>query len=197
MNLPLQRSLLLAALASAVTCSGFAQTAAPTTTTPPGGVATNATTAPKPLGTPDRKFIKDAGEQILAVRRLTEITRHQGPGSEEVKKLNAQILADYDKIWGELGTVAGARKVDLPNAEASSNDKQTVAKIRKTDEKNFDKTLLKALEKETKKTAQVFEQADKSVQDPDLKTVLSNWTPKVKSYAEEVTTAEAAASKRK
>src|SRR5690349_1247102 len=109
MNLPLKRSILLVAMAGAVTCTGFGQTA-PTGASTAATGSTTATTAPKPLSSSDRKFIKDAGEQILAVRRLTEITRHQGPGGEELKKLNAKILADYDKIWGDLGKVAGDRK---------------------------------------------------------------------------------------
>lgn len=168
---------------------------------PGAGSSTSSTgtagAAAKPLSSADRKFIKDAGEQVLAVTHLVELTRHNGPGSEAVKKMNEKIKTDFDKIWGELGTAAQARKVDLPKTEVAGNEKSMLDKLRKTESDKFDKAFLKALDKEMKKTAQVFEAADKSVQEPELKTVVSNWTPKLKGYAEEVGTAENEASKRK
>lgn len=150
----------------------------------------------KPLPSADRKFIKDSGEQVLTIIRLVETTKHKGPGSEELKKLNAGINSDMDKIWGEVGTFAQSRNVDLPKSEPSSSDKAQLAKIRKTEEDKFDKTLLKSLEKEAKKAVQIFEAADKTVQEAELKQIVAKWTPTLKKHAEEVATAEAEAKKK-
>jgi hypothetical protein len=162
-----------------------------------GTSASSTTAAPKPLGSADRKFIKDSGEQVLAITRLVDLTKHKVPGSEDLKKMNAKIASDMDKIWGEVGAIAQARKVDLPKTEASASDKAQVDKIRKTADDKFDKTLLKALEKETKKVVQIFEAGDKSVQEQELKTVVANWTPMLKKHAEDAAAAELEAAKKK
>lgn len=189
----ISRSLLIAIAAlGLLTVSSIAQL-------PGSSSGASSSSATKSLSSNDRKFVKDAGEQLLAVTHLVELTRHtkDAPGSEELQKLNAKINADVSKIWGELGTVAQSRKVDLPKTDVTGNEKALLAKLRKTEGDKFDKTFLKALDKETKKMAQVFEAGEKSVQDPELKTVITNWGPKIKGYAEEVTAAEDAASKKK
>jgi hypothetical protein len=179
----------------AIACGlAFSSLQAPAQT---GTSASSTAAAPKPLGSADRKFIKDSAEQVLAITRLVDLTKHQGPGSEDLKKMNAKIASDMDKIWGEVGAIAQARKVDLPKTEASASDKAQVDKIRKTADDKFDKTLLKALEKETKKVVQIFEAGDKSVQEQELKTVVANWTPMLKKHAEDVAAAEAEAAKKK
>ena len=189
----LQRSLLIVLGVSALlTVPGLAQLSGTGTSG-----ASSSATAVKPLGSSDRKFIKDAGEQVLAVTHLVEMTRHGELGSPELKKLNAAIKTDFDKVWGELGSVAQARKVDLPKTEVTGNEKTLLAKLRKMDVAKFDKAFLKALDKEMKKTSQVFEAAEKTVQEPELKTVAATWSPKVKEYAAQVATSEEEASKRK
>lgn len=189
----ISRSLLIAIAATGLLAApGFAQL-------PGASTGSSSSSTAKPLSSSERKFVKDAGEQLLAVTHLVELTRHakDAPGSEELHKLNAKINADCGKIWGELGTVAQSRKADLPKTDVSGNEKALLAKLRKTEGDKFDKAFLKALDKETKKMAQVFEAGEKSVQDPELKTVITNWTPKIKGYAEEVAAAEDAASKKK
>ena len=151
----------------------------------------------KPISSIDRKFIKDSGEQVLSIIRLVEMTKYKGPGSEGLKSMNAKINSDMDKIWGDVGTFAQAHKTDLPKTEPSANDKAQLAKIRKTDESKFDQALLKVLDKETKKVVQIFETGEKSVQDPELKSIIAKWTPTLKKHAEDVAAAEAEAKKKK
>ena len=86
---------------------------------------------------------------------------------------------------------------ELPKLDVPASAKSQLDKLRKTEAEKFDKALLKALDKEAKKSAQVFEAADKTVQDPELKTIITSWLPRLKNYAAEVAAAETEASKRK
>lgn len=181
------RSLLVLALAATVSLpAAYAQTA-----------ATSAQPAAKPLSSAEKKFIKDAGEQMITEIHLVEITGNASTGSEELKKANAAMNKELGEAWGALATIAQNNKVDYPKTDKTPAEKSAIEKLTKQDPDKFDKGFLKAISKETKKTAQIFKTAEKSVQNPELKTYIATWGPKIAAHHEQVEAAEDAAKKAK
>ncbi len=179
----------LAALPADASAQGASGTAGASTTSGSG--------AAKPLAQGDKKFVKDAAEAHLDVLNLTGITRGTGPGSEETKKESAKLGEDLNKVWGELGTIAGAHKVEMPGTEVKGADKSALEKLKKAKADEFEKDFYKSLAKQTKKTVRVYEMAAKSVQDPELKALVEKTLPTVKAQNDEVEKMEEAAAKKK
>lgn len=184
MTIPV-RSLLTVALAAAFALP-IAQAQTPAAVAPA-----------KPLAQNEKKFVKDAAEQMIAEIHLVEITRHAGPGSEALKKSNEKMNKELGEAWGELATIAQTHKIDYPKTDVSPGEKTAIEKLKKLEGDKFDKGFLKALSKETKKTAQVFTTAGKSVQNPELKTYVEKWAPTVAAHHAEVEKAEDDAKKAK
>jgi predicted outer membrane protein len=165
---------------------------------PTAHAQTPAADAPaKPLAQNEKKFVKDAAEQMIAEIHLVEITRHAGPGSEALKKSNEKINKELGDAWGELAKVADANKLEYPKTDVTPSEKTNIAKLKKLEGDKFDKGFLKALSKETKRTAQIFATAGKGVQNPELKAYIEKWAPTITSHNEEVEQAEDAAKKAK
>ena len=182
------RSLLALAFAAAFSLPpAVAQTAPGTTAQAPA----------KPLTSAEKKFIKDAAEQMVVEIHLVEITKHGETGSAELKKTNTAMNKDLGEAWAALATIAQNNKVEYPKTDTTASEKSTIEKLRKQEADKFDKAFLKALGKETKKTAQIFKSAEKSVQNPELKTYITTWAPKFASHHEQVEAAEDAAKKAK
>lgn len=188
------RSLLTLAVAAAFAIPvAHAQTAAGTS-----GLGSSAAEAPaKPLSQGEKKFIKDAAEQMITEIHLVEITRHAGPGSESLKKSNEEINKQLGEAWGLLATIAQNHKFDVPKTDVTASEKTAIAKLKKLEGDKFDKAFLKALGKETKQTAQLFTAAQKSVQNPELKSFVETWAPTIASQHEAVEKAEEDAKKAK
>ena len=181
------RSLLVLAIAATVSLPpAYAQTGATTVQAPA-----------KPLTSAEKKFIKDAAEQMVAEIHLVEITKHGETGSAELKKSNAEMNKDLGEAWGALATIAQNNKVDFPKTDTTAAEKSTLEKLRKQETDKFDKAFLKVISKETKKTAQIFKTAEKSVQNPELKAYITTWGPKIAAHHEQVEAAEDAAKKAK
>ena len=119
MTIPV-RSLLTLAIAATVALPLHAQTAA--------GTSPAAAEAPaKPLSQSEKKFIKDAAEQMITEIHLVELTKHGETGSEALKKSNAAMNKDLGEAWGALATIAQNNKVDFPKTDVSASENVTVA----------------------------------------------------------------------
>ncbi len=183
------RSFLTLALAAAIALpTAYAQTAPATSAA--GGKA-------KQLAQNEKKFVKDAADQMIAEIHLVEITKHGGAGSEGIKKTNEKMNKELGEAWGALATIAETHKVEFPKTDVSGSEKTNLEKLKKLEVDKFDKAFLKSLSKETKKTAQIFAGAEKTVQDPDLKAYLATWAPAIAAHHAEVEKAEDEAKKAK
>jgi predicted outer membrane protein len=185
----------IAALVTLATSPAFGQA---TGTAAAGSSASGTAKAPTTLSSSEKKFVKDAGEALLPILHLTEISRRpEQPGSEDLKKFIGKLGTELNSAWGELGTIAQAKGAELPKTDVTGSEKTTLDKLRKTDADKFDKAFLKVFTKETKKAAQTYETAEKNLRDVELKSFAQKWAPALAKANEEADKMEAEAGKKK
>lgn len=166
---------------------------------PAQGLSTSTAAAEKPkqLSSTDKRAVKEAGEAILAVRRLAQITEGQGPGVTETKDANAKIVKTMDEAWSGLGVIAQNHKGELPKTEDKPADKTLKDRLLRLDADKFEKGFYKAFSKETKDAVADLTDAEKSAQLPELKTFVQGVLGNVKTIHDEALKAEAAANEKK
>lgn len=179
-------------------CSAFAQAptapATTTATTPPVAAATPAA-KPKPLGSQDKSFMKNATESMYYLIHISERTKRNAM-NEDVKKLGSKITGDLNKVWGEIGTIATASGETLPT-ELKGSDKAYAARLSKVEAEKFDKMFAEQVAKEAKKLARYLESGSKSAQHPELKAIGEKYSAMVKAYETEAESLEKALNARR
>jgi putative membrane protein len=175
----------------ATSALGFAQ-ATPATPSSFGtastGSGTSAAAKPKPLAAADKSFVKSSAESLYYLTNLAEKTKRNA-NSDAVKTLGGKLLADFNKAWGDIGTVATNNGEVMPS-ELKGSDKSNAAKLGKADGEKFDKEFLELTGKELKKLSRSLETGVKMTQHADLKAAATTWAPAMKSYSEQVEQAE-------
>lgn len=135
-----------------------------------------ATPAPKPLSPTDKNFIKNAGNSLSYLTQLVAEGKHPAAGDEKMVKFRSKLTGELKKSWDGLNTVA-AQRGETITGELSATDKTTVEKLGKMKEDKFLKEWLGEMAKEAKKLDKTFESASRTVQDPELKLYVANYTP--------------------
>jgi hypothetical protein len=189
--LPL-RSLATTAACALLTASALAQVPAPGTPAPPAvpgstPPAPAATPAPKPLNASEKNFIKSSGKSMhyliqVATAGKTRVT------DEKLTRFRDKTISDLNKAWSGLSKFATSRGETLA-AELSGADKTDVERLAKLKDDKFVKQWIEDMAKEAKKLDKDFESAGRTMQDPDMKTFVGNYTPIVRTI---FTAAEAA-----
>ncbi len=153
----------------------------------PGSAA--ATPAKKPvLSSADRQLLKGAAEPQLLLIHLSEIYNSQWlfpqtgrglppPGSPAVQKFAESAKKPLHDAWGEMGTIAVAKRAPMPAIAQSAAEERDLAELRKQNGDKFDKAFLKAFQKEAKRTNTAFTAGANSAQDPELKALFTKYQP--------------------
>jgi len=190
----LRLTVLLAFCALATPASVFAQAApaAPGATPPAAGVGAAPTgkssaEKPKPLGSTEKKFVKDATSSMYVVLESVGKAKDSA-NTEATKKLGEKLKADLDKVWGDVAGFATANGETLPS-ELKGADKSAIERLNKADKEKWDKLFLNFAGKEMKKIARVFE-GGKNLQNAELKVIAEKWKPTVSGYDAEITAVE-------
>lgn len=171
---PLLSPGILTALAALLlpSASMFAQ--APAATPAPAA----ATPAPKPLSVGEKNFIKNASGSIYYLSQLAAAAK-TAVTDEKLARFRDTTSRDMKKAYDGLNTFAKAHGETI-TSELTGGDKTSVERLAKLKADRFAKQWLEDLQKEAKKLEKDFEAAARSVQDPDLKTYVANYSPLVR-----------------
>lgn len=187
-------TVLLASIALATPSALLAQAAAPasSTTTPAAGTGTAPATKPgsdkpKPLGSTEKKFVKDSTDTMYLVLESVGKVKDSA-GAEATKKLGEKLKTDLDKIWADVAGFATANGETLPS-ELKGADKSAIERLNKADKEKWDKQFLNLAGREMKKLARNFD-AGKNLQNAELKGIAEKWKPTVSGYDAEITAVE-------
>jgi Domain of unknown function (DUF4142) len=140
-----------------------------------------------PLTPADKKFIKDASENLYLQMAIVDIAlrrnRPVGASVDAAKKLGDQLQPDLKKAWEELSTFAQSKNEKMRD-ELTGADKRDVEQLRSVDIEKFNKQVVALLGKEMKKLAEILE--SKSIQHPVLKKIAESHAPTFKKHANEM-----------
>lgn len=151
----------------------------------------------KSLPESDKHFIREAGDGMLALQRLAEITGSGSAATPAIDALSTKLNDEAVSQWGELSSIAEAHNIEMPKVEPSSADKREMEKLKKVDPKKFGKEYMKVLNKELKKLDLAYDSAAKSAQDPELKAFITKWASAVKADVAEAKIVETDTAKAK
>jgi putative membrane protein len=163
-------------VAAALIATGFAAGAvAQTTSTPPAGAGTRATTEKPSLDRADRKFIEEASRDGLAEVELGKLAAQKAQ-APEVKQFAQRMVEDHGKANRELAGVAQAKGV-APAADVDGKHKRMMERMAKLDGAKFDREYMNEMTDEHKKDVKAFREAARDAKDPDLKRFAVNTLP--------------------
>ena len=158
------------------------------------GATATVTAKAKPLGTADKKFLKDSLDGMFYVMELIGKTK-TGAKVEVTKTESGALKADLDKVWAEVAGYASNNNEKVP-AELTGGDKGKAERLGKAGDK-FDKEYFKIVNREVEKLQKTFESYAKSGQVPELKTMAGNWEPTLKGHVAKLDAAEKEVAKTK
>jgi predicted outer membrane protein len=178
----------------ATTALGFAQATPATPTT--GTTTTGSTSAkPKPFGSTDKTFVKNAGESLYFLINISDKAK-RGGGSDASKTLGTKIVTELNKMYGDIGGLATSAGEQMPN-ELKGSDKTNSGKLGKEkDASKFDAEYFDLAGKELKKLNRYLETGAKMVQNAELKAAAEKWAPAMKGFEDEVEKAAKEAKKK-
>ena len=142
---------------------------------------------PKPLGSTEKKFVKDSTDTMYLVLESVGKVKDSA-NSEATKKLGEKLKADLDKVWADVAGFATANGETLPS-ELKGADKSAIERLKKAEKEKWDKQFLNLAGREMKKLARVFDAA-KSLQNAELKGIAEKWKPAVAGYDAEINAVE-------
>jgi hypothetical protein len=171
--LPLSvRQLAATATLALFVSSGLAQNAAPGAPAAPAAAA-------KPLSPTEKNFIRNTGKSLNYLVALAEAGKNPAVKEDKHVKFRDKTITDLKKVSEGLKKTATERG-ETVEAELAATDKSGIERIGKMKDDRFLKQWLEELAKETKKLERDFQSAERSLQDPDMKTFVSNYTPMVR-----------------
>jgi hypothetical protein len=164
-------SVAVGALCSA---SAFAQLPAATTAAPAGAAAAPA----KPLAMNDQTYLHTAVKSLYYLTQLT--TAGNTLGDLNLKRLHDEAAKNLGAALQAISKIAEAHGEKVPS-EVSGSDKIDYDRVTKAKPDKLAKEWTEALAKESKRLDHETATADKTVQDPDLKTFITNYGPSIRS----------------
>jgi hypothetical protein len=169
-------------------CALFGATAfgqAPATPAAPGATPAAPAEKPKPLASGDSMYVRNSLKSLTYLSQVADAGKSltdmaQTRVRDEVSKSFAQARAALAKIADAHGEKAAA---DVTGPEKTDLDRVTkaFAKPDKIDPNKPAKEWAAALTKESKRLDEKTKEAEKTAQDADLKTFITNYGPSIRS----------------
>jgi hypothetical protein len=191
----MKASLLPTLVFSALLCHGapvFAQNAEPAA---PATESAPATVKPKPLGSGEKSFLKNALQDTYTLLSLSDKAKVGQINSPDAKAVGTRISTELTDLWAEMGPLATANGEKLPEA-VNAGDKSKIDHLAKVAPEKYDKEWIKLVTKETKHLSGVFATIAKST-DPQIKPVVAKWAAIVKAQNDDAEKAEKVIAKAK
>jgi putative membrane protein len=136
-------------------------------------------------GDQDQRFVKDAVE--LNTKELAWIHAGIDHGTDaDVKKHAKHMLPDHEKMGAEVSAYAAKKSMEVPTVDVTNEVDMNDKKGRDWDKKWADKMV-----DDHEKAINRFENASANVKDPELKTMIDNTLPTLRSHLEMAKTLQA------
>jgi putative membrane protein len=128
----------------------------------------------------DSGFVMKAANGGMTEVELGKLAADKG-GSQEVKDFGNQMVKDHTKANDELKEVAGKMNVTIP-AKVDAKHQAMIDKMSAMSGAAFDKAYVTGMVKAHKEDIALFESADKTVKDADLKKFIEKTVPVMKDH---------------
>lgn len=136
-------------------------------------------------GDQDKRFVQDAAE--MNTKELAWVNAGIQNGTDaDVKKHAKHMLPDHEKMGKDVAAYAAAKGIELPNVDVTNEVDNNEKKGSDWDKKWADKMV-----DDHEKVINRFENASTSVKDPELKTMIDNTLPTLRSHLEMAKTLQA------
>ncbi len=154
-----------------------------TTGTGDSGMGMNNSTDP---GISDQDFVNRA-----TMNNIAEIAAHQAAvggkaTTAEVKKHAQMMLTDHKKMGEDMQALARKKNMNLPTDAPADKKQMLEAMNRDKKGKDWDMAYIDQQIADHKETISLFEQGEGSVQDAELKSLITATLPKLRSHLQMV-----------
>lgn len=136
-------------------------------------------------GAADKEFVTKAALGGLMEVQLGQMAADKGT-SQEVKDFGKRMVADHGKANDELKALAQKKNMTLPT-ELDKKHKEKVDKLTKASGADFDKQYMRHMVKAHAKDVTQFQNAAKSLKDPDLKAWATKTLPALEEHMQQAT----------
>jgi putative membrane protein len=119
------------------------------------------------IGKEDALFVTQVAEGCLAEIKIGLLGKQKG-SDKRVRNMGAIMVKDLTKGKGRLEMLAKAKKITLPTA-IDSIDEKSIAELAKKSGKDFDHAYLDKIREDYKKAMALFQATSKNAYDPQIK----------------------------
>lgn len=149
----------------------------------PPGAAASAAQPGRPLARVDHRFMETAVQGGVKEIELATLAQ-QRAASEPVKQFAARMVEDHGKANEELRQLAAARSLQWPAGldRAGQREVQHLGTLSGAD---FDRSYMRLMVADHRKTVADFQQAAKSAQDTEVKAFASRTLPTLQAHLEQ------------
>jgi putative membrane protein len=155
-----------------------------------GGDTMGTGTAMANTGNPDQDFATNA-----AAMNLAEIRAHQTAvdraTNAEVKKHAQHMLTDHKQMDADMKSLAAKKNITLPTEPRQDKVQMQDQMNQSKQGKEWDAAYVAAQVQDHQEAIALFESGEKSVQDADLKKLITSTLPKLRSHLKMVQDAQA------
>jgi putative membrane protein len=150
---------------------------------PPDAASPAAKPGTSSLARADRRFIEKAAQGGVEEVELATLAQ-QRAASEPVKQFAARMVEDHGKTNEELRQLAAARSLQWPAGvdRAGQREVQHLGTLSGAD---FDRSYMRMMVADHRKTVANFQQAAKSAQDAEVKAFASRTLPTLQAHLEQ------------
>lgn len=134
--------------------------------------------------TGDVKFATEAASGGMTEVALGKIAQEKGVNAR-VKKFGSMMVMDHSKANDSLKALASKKNITLP-AAPNAKDQATIDKLSKLSGKAFDDAYVSDMIDDHKHDIKEFENASKSLKDPDLKGFATKTLPVLKTHLDAI-----------
>ena len=175
----LSRFISSVAVGALCSASAFAQLPAASPAGAPA--APGAAAAPaQPLAVNDQTYLRNAVRSLYYLTQLAAAGKSLGEPTTPLGRLRDETTKNLGAALQSITKIAEAHGEKIPS-EVSGSDKVDYDRVTKAKPDKLAKEWTDALAKEAKHLDHETTTADKSVQDPDLKTFITNYGPSIRS----------------
>ena len=128
----------------------------------------------------EKEFIAQAGERGLAEVRQSEVAQQRAQNAE-VKLFAQRMITDHGRGNLELQQLATTKGAALPTA-LNDEHQAAVSHLQGLNGAEFDRMYMMHMADDHQKVVTQFENAERSVQDPDLKLWISKTLPVLREH---------------
>jgi len=175
----IQKAFLLVVLAGGITLAGCGESTSNSTTTEDTAMAAgnNGMDNMTADDNEDQDFLEDAVEANTMEMRA--LMMGQQKGGSEVKSHASHMMADHKQLGEDVAAYIAAKNITLNDVDTTQTDNSLQDK---TEGPEFDKAWADKMVSDHEKVIRMFEEGEREVRDPELKTMITNAIPKLRTH---------------